>query len=190
MKLVAKQVYESPRHNFLSMCPRLNLIWLFIFVGETGADCWDTLHKCAYSLCGKPVRSKKLFSRGEHLSTLGAMSTSGVLDSEVVRSAVDADDFYDFIHSSLLPNSCLLMGLVPIVSSSWIIVQLIKCKKLLLPLSWSTCNIYLPHYSPDLTPPIEELFYFSEVVLNMKVLEGGHQIDPGNIYTSCIFNIL
>ena len=141
MKLVAKQVYESPRHNFLSMCPRLNLIWLFIFVGETGADCWDTLHKCAYSLCGKPVRSKKLIFRGEHLSTLGAMSTSGVLDSEVVRSAVDADDFYDFIHSSLLPNSCLLMGLVPIVSSSWIIVQLIKCKKLLLPLSWSTCTI-------------------------------------------------
>ena len=125
---------------FLSMCPRLNLIWLFIFVGKTGANCWDTLHKCAYSLRGKPVGSKKLIFRGGHLSTLGAMSTSGVLDSEVVRSTVDADDFYDFIHTSLLPNSCLSMGLAPIVLSSCNSSGVRNCcfhwK------SWSTCTVH------------------------------------------------
>ena len=77
---------------------------MFIFVDETGADHPDTLCKYCYSLHGKPIRSQKLIFRGERLSTLGAMSTSGVLDCKVVRGKVDADVFYDFIHTSLLPK--------------------------------------------------------------------------------------
>ena len=88
---------------------------MFIFVDETGADRRDTLRKYSYSLHGKPIRSQKLIFRGERLSTLGAMSTSGVLDCKVVRGKVDADVFYDFIHTSFLPKLMPLMELTPIV---------------------------------------------------------------------------
>jgi len=58
----------------------------FISVDERGADRRDTLRKYGYSLHGKPVRSQKLTFRGERLSTLGVMSTRGVLDSEIPTS--------------------------------------------------------------------------------------------------------
>ena len=64
---------------------------------------------------GKPIRSQKLIFRGERLSTLGAMSTSGVLDCKVVRGTckVDADVSYDFIHTSLLPKLMPFNGINP-----------------------------------------------------------------------------
>ena len=62
---------------------------------------------------GKPIRSQKLIFRGERLSTLGAMSTSGVLDCKVVRGKVDADVSYDFIHTSLLPKLMPFNGINP-----------------------------------------------------------------------------
>ena len=94
MKLVAKQRDECPRTQFIDMS--LLELDMLIFVDETGVDCQDT----SYSLHGKPLRSCTNAhvqggggGGGECLSTLGTMSTSGVLDCKVVRGKVDADVF-------------------------------------------------------------------------------------------------
>ena len=172
MKLVAKQVDESLRAQFIIDVSLLEPD-MFIFVDETGADRRDTLRKYGYSLRGKPVRSQKLTFRGERLSTLGAMSTSGVLDCKVVRGKVDADIFYNFIHTSILPKLMPFNGINPnsvVILDNCAIHHVEEIAAAIE--SVGALELYLPPYSPDLMP-IEELF--SKVKSSMKALESEHQ---------------
>ena len=172
MKLVAKQRDESLRTQYIIDVSLLEPD-MFIFIDETGADRRDTLRKYGYSLRGKPIRSQKLIFRGERLSTLGAMSTSGVLDCKVVRGKVDADDFYDFIHTSLLPKLMRFNGINPnsvVILDNCAIHHVEEITAAIE--SVGALVLYLPPYSPDFMP-IEELF--SKVKSSMKALEIEHQ---------------
>ena len=93
---------------------------------------WQTseiMHKCSCSGGGGGGGGG-----GECLSTLGTMSTSGVLDCKVVRGKVDADVFMILSIHHYYRNSCPLMELTPIVVSYWTIVQFVTWKKLLVTL--------------------------------------------------------
>ena len=83
------------------------------------------------------------------------MSTSGVLDCKVVRGKVDADVFYDFIHTlpklmpfnGHYPNSVVVLDNCAIHHVEEIAAAIESVGALVL---------YLPPYSPDFMP-IEEV---------------------------------
>ena len=77
---------------------------MFIFLDETGTDRRDALRRYAYSWRGLPALAHKLLVRGQRLSSIAIMSTSGVLDCQVVQGTVDGNVFYDFVQSRVLPH--------------------------------------------------------------------------------------
>ena len=50
------------------------------FVDETGQDRRNCMRNFGYSMCGKPPVSKKFLVRGQRVSAIAAMSTSGIID--------------------------------------------------------------------------------------------------------------
>ena len=52
----------------------------FVFVDETGCDRRDAIRRYGYGLRGKPAACQKLLVRGERISVIAAMTSSGVLD--------------------------------------------------------------------------------------------------------------
>ena len=76
---------------------------MFVFIDETGSDHRDCLQKLGYSWRGKPAKALKLYSRGQHISALAAMSTKGVLECTLVEGGVCGDTFKTFIEEKLSP---------------------------------------------------------------------------------------
>lgn len=77
---------------------------MLIFLDETGSDLRDTYWKKGYSVRGMLLRERRLYERGEHISCIAFISTSGLLDYEIVHGPVDGDTFYEIVQRSLLPN--------------------------------------------------------------------------------------
>ena len=67
----------------------LCLFLLVRFLDETGTDRRDTLRRYAYSWRGKPALAQKVILRGERLSSIAIMSTTGVLDCKITTGTVD-----------------------------------------------------------------------------------------------------
>ena len=142
---------------------------MLIFVDETGADQRDTLRKYGYSLRGKTPSKRDLLVRGERVSAIACMSTSGLLDVKIVRGTTNGDYFYDFVQTHLLPHTMPFNGVNPhsvvILDNCAIhhvneVVHSIE--------NVGTLVHFLPPYSPDFNP-IEELF--SKVKYNLKKCE-------------------
>ena len=131
---------------------------MLVFVDESGADRRDSLRKFGYSLRGKRTMSRKLLYRGRHVSTIAALSVSGMLDYRFVDGKVDGAMFRDFVDRHLLRHLMPFNGTNP-----HSIVMLDNCSihyaEDIVPLMESTgaLVIFLPPYSPDLNP-IEEAF--------------------------------
>ena len=142
---------------------------MFIFVDETGADKRNALRKFAYSIRGKSLRNHSLLIRGERISAIACMSINGLLDVKTVRGTTDGDDFYNFVHTHLLPHLLPFDG-----RNHHSIVILDNCSIHHISEITRVINevgslvIYLPPYSPDYNP-IEEAF--SKVKQTMKTLD-------------------
>ena len=131
---------------------------MFIFLDETGTDRRDALRRYAYSWRGLPALAHKLLVRGQYLSSIAIMSSSGVLDCQVAQGTVDGDVFYDFVQSRVLPHLMPFNGINPhsvlVLDNASIhhvdgIVRMVE--------SVGGLVLFLPPYSPDFNP-IEELF--------------------------------
>ena len=138
-----------------------------VFVDETGGERKDAMRKFGYSLCGKPCVSQKLFWRGRRISAIAALSLDGILDVEFEPDSVNTDRFLEFVEHSLLPH------LLPVGNPCSIVIMdnakihhSERLEELLR--SVGALLIYLPPYSPDLTP-IESAF--SSVKSFMKANE-------------------
>ena len=131
---------------------------MFVFIDKTGSDHRDCLRKLGYSLRGKPAKALKLYSWGQHISALAAMSTKGVLECTLVEGGVCGDTFKTFTEEKLSPvfypfsgtnsQSILIMDNAAIHHTNGVC----KISEDLVVLVY-----YLHPYSPDLNP-IEELF--------------------------------
>ena len=86
---------------------------MFIFLDETGTDRRDALRRYAYSWRGLPALAHKLLVKGQYLSSIAIMSSSGVLDCQVAQGTVDGDVFYDFVQSRVLPHLMPFNGINP-----------------------------------------------------------------------------
>jgi len=92
---------------------------MLVFLDETGTDMRDSLRRYGYSVRGKPIASHKLGCRGKRVSTIVAMTATGVLDYRLTKDTVDSDEFKDFVED-LLPMLTNFNGRNP---NSIIIVQ-------------------------------------------------------------------
>ena len=75
---------------------------IFIFIDETGSDNRNALRKYRYSLRGKILVNHALLVRGERVSAIVCMSSTGLLDVKTITGTSDGDTFYDFVNTNLL----------------------------------------------------------------------------------------
>jgi len=54
-----------------------------------------------YSLRGKPARAQKLLGRSQHVSTIAAISTIGLLDCYTTSGSVNGPKFEEFVEQFL-----------------------------------------------------------------------------------------
>ena len=157
MRLVATQRDDSIRAMFASEVS-IYTADMFIFLDETGTDRRNVLRRYAYSWRGMPAVAHRLLVRGQRLSSIAIMSTSGLLDCHVIQGTADGDIFYDFVQNNLLPHLMPFNGVNPhsvvVLDNASIhhvdgIVSMIE--------SVGALVLFLPPYSPDYNP-IEELF--------------------------------
>ena len=134
-----------------------------VFVDETGTDMRDSLRKYGYSARGKPITSHKLTCRGQRVSAIVAMMTTGILDY-----TADSDEFKDFIEGLLPmlmnfngtnPNSIVIMDNCAIHHCSDVTGLLREVGVMV---------HFLPPYSPDYNPKEEA---FSKVKTILKCME-------------------
>ena len=109
---VALQCSEERRVQFRSEMQLYNKDML-VFVDESGADRRDSLRKFGYSLRGKRTMSRKLLYRGRRVSTIAALSVSGMLDYRFVDGKVDGAMFRDFVDRHLLRHLMPFNGTNP-----------------------------------------------------------------------------
>ena len=76
---------------------------MLVFIDETGADLRNAIRKYGYSQRERPLKNHTMLVRGERVSAVACMSTAGLLDVMTVTGTADADTFYKFVHTHLLP---------------------------------------------------------------------------------------
>ena len=157
MSIRALQQDEFERQKFISDISLLS-IDMFIFIDETGADNRNSIRRYGYSLRGKPPLTHQLLVRGDRVSAITCMSSSGILDAKMVRGSTDGDTFYDFVQTYLLPH------LLPFNRSNpHSVVILDNCTVHHVPEVVKSIQdvgalvLFLPPYSPDFNP-LEECF--------------------------------
>ena len=74
----------------------MQLICLFSYIDETGADRRNLLRKHGYSQRGRSPKDHSLLIRGERLSAIACMSVNGIVDVKVVTGTSNGVTFYDF----------------------------------------------------------------------------------------------
>lgn len=186
--ITAKQQSDALRVEYLSdMQVYKGHPEMLVFVDETGADRRDCMRKFGYGMRGIPVRTQKLLWRGQRVSALTAMSTTGILDCYTTTGSVTSEKFEEFISESLVgvlqpfdgisPNSVVVLDNASIHHVDRV-VHLIQSTGALIQ--------FLPPYSPDLNP-IEEAF--SKLKSTMKANEMVVDNDPNIAILTAINSI-
>ena len=159
IRQVAKQRCDSLRGAFMSQMFLFNREQ-FVWVDETGTDGRDIIRRYGYTLRGLTPVCHRLLVRGKRFNAIVAMSSNGIVASEIMAQTVNGDTFFDFIRGTLLPmmrpfdgqssNSILIMD-------NCSIHHIVEVKQLLQ--QSGILVLFLPPYSPDLNP-IEEAFSY------------------------------
>jgi transposase len=131
---------------------------MFVWADETGSDARDMLRRYGYAIRGHRAEVRRLYVRGSRISSIAAISSSGLIDTYHTVSTGTGDSFFDFIRGSVIPN------MLPYPNPNSILVMdncsihhvdyardFIRDSGILL--------LFLPPYSPDLNP-IECVFGF------------------------------
>ena len=86
---------------------------MLVFLDETGADRRNMLRKYGYNMRDKPAQKHTLLVRGERVSAIANISTSGLLDVDVVKGTIDGERFYNYVQKHLLPHLMPFNGVNP-----------------------------------------------------------------------------
>ena len=76
---------------------------MFMWVDETGSNIKVMLMKNGYALRGERAICHRLLVRGQHISSISAMCTEGILAVELTTDSVNRDKFFEIIRGSLIP---------------------------------------------------------------------------------------
>jgi transposase len=127
-----------------------------VFVDETRKDDRTTYRRYGYSARGTPAHGRVAFIRGKSYSILPAITVDGFIATSIVEGSFTMRTFEQFIFYDVLPS----MNPFPGPRSVLILdnCRIHKSQLLYRIARWSGIRvIFLPPYSPDLSP-IEEAF--------------------------------
>lgn len=130
----------------------------FVWVDESGSDARKSMRRFGCSLRGLPPVYHRFMVRGKRISAIAAICSEGLLGVELTTGSVNGDAFIDFVRGTLIPNMNPFDGTL-----NKSIVVLDNCSIHHMPEVSALFEeagilvIFLPPYSPDLTP-IEETF--------------------------------
>jgi len=161
---VAQQRSSNYRGKFMAtmlMFDADKIVW----IDETGCDRRDQIRRLGYSIRGERPVCHRLLQRGQRISIIAAMTTEGIISTEIVKGTVNGSTFTDFIQGKLIPEMMQFNG-----ENSRSIAVLDNCSVhhvSEIEASFQQAGIllyYLPPYSPDLNP-VEEMFSYFKYYL-------------------------
>ena len=106
-----------------------------------------------YAIQGETSQCHRLQVRGQRISAVAAISSAGVLTTDIFYGAVNSNNVYDFARGSLLPHMHSYDGVAP---KSVVIMD--KCSihhvnpVMELFQNAGIIALFLPPYSPDYNP--------------------------------------
>ena len=162
----------------------------FVWVDESGSDARKSMRRFGYSLRGLPPVCKHFLIRGKRISAIAANSCDGLLGVELTTGSVDGDKYFDFVRGTLIPNMHSFDGIARrsiAVMDNCSIHHTLQVKKLYFE-DVGILLLYLPPYSPDMSP-IEETFSSVKYFLQdhddlLQVIE-----DPKTVVQAAFDNI-
>ena len=100
---IARQRSALQRGDYLAEISMYNAN-MFVFADETGKDLRDSIRRYGYAIQGQVPQVSVTLARGTRISTIAAISCSGLLGYEKFTGSVRGDEFYDFVHGTSIPN--------------------------------------------------------------------------------------
>jgi len=185
---IAKQRSAIHRGDYLAEISMYNTNML-VFADETGKDSRDSIRRYGYAVQGEVAQSAITMTRGTRISTIAAISCSGLIGYEKYTGNVSGDEFFDFVRGTLIPNMNPYNG-----TNENSILVLDNCsihyieETLTLLRTSGIFVIFLPPYSPDLNP-IELTFSYIKKYLqeHEEIIQVANNIS--DIITSAFDNI-
>ena len=129
--------------------PREQLVW----IDEMGSDRRDAMRQYGYAIRGETPQCHRLQVRGQRISAVAAISSAGVLATDLFYGAVNSDNFYDFARGSLLPHMHSYDGVAPksvVIMDNCSIHHVSPVIELFQ--NTGVVVLFLPPYSPDYNP--------------------------------------
>ncbi|XP_065908769.1 uncharacterized protein [Dysidea avara] len=188
MQRIAEQRSAIHRGDYLAEISMYNTNML-VFADETGKDSRDSIRRYGYAIRGEVPHSTITLTRGTRISTIAAISCSGLICYDKFTGNVSGDEFYDFVRGSLIPNMNPYNG-----TNENSILVLDNCsihyieETLSLLRTSGIFVIFLPPYSPDLNP-IELTFSYVKQYLqeHEAIIQAANNIS--DVITSAFDNI-
>ena len=165
IRQIALQRSVCKRGKFRAEILLFNSVDKFVWADETGSDRRDQIRKFGYSLRGESPVYRRLLSRGERISTIGAICTDGLVAYKFVKGTVNGEKFCEFLQGTLIPEMLPFDGENPrsvLILDNASIHKVEPVKGTLQRAKILT--LFLPPYSPDLNP-IEEMFSYIKYYL-------------------------
>ncbi len=137
----------------------------FVWVDETGCDRRDQIRRFGYALRGERPVYNRLLHRGQRISAIAALASTGVVTYTCTKGTVDGEKFVDFVRGSLIPEMLPFDGVNPqsvVVLDNCSVHHVAEVEQLFH--AAGIVIIFLPPYSPDLNPA-EELFSYVKYYL-------------------------
>ena len=76
----------------------------FIWIDETGCDKRNQIRNLGYALQGERPMYHRLLHRGQRISVIAALSTEGVVSTEITKGTVDGNKFTEFVEGKSIPE--------------------------------------------------------------------------------------
>ena len=156
---IAKQRSSDLRAQYFAWVLQFDVNML-VFIDETGCDRHDILHKYGYFFRGIPPVCWQIFSRGQRISAIAAISADGLVAYELHAGTVNSDVFLDFVRGTLILELTPFDGESPrsIVIMDNLSVHHVQAVQDVFHQA-GILVYFLAPYSPDLNP-IEETFSY------------------------------
>ena len=142
---------------------------MFVWVDETGTDKRDNLRKFGYGLRGTTPTYHRILTRGQRVNVIAAMTSEGMLTTDVTMGHLNGEKFYDFLRGTLIPMMRLFDGTNPhsvLILDNCSVHHTEEVTELLT--GAGIIVFFLPPYSPDLNPIEEAFSYVKQYLKNMN----------------------